>query len=204
MNLMMLMMKTREKPYEHAIPITHTLNDAWEFYKNKMIDKDKEYLNRREYKDICYAFLIELSKKIIKESFEYKVPTGLGYLRVKKGKLKFKIKEGKLRPSRKIIDWGNTMKIWKKQYPGRTLMEYKDIKNKPLVMYTNEHTNGEVMRWYWDKRLCHFINQSAYSFTPVKGSQDNSYYEDENNLYYGRLGLGKWINNKERTNEYYL
>lgn len=183
----MLTMKIREKPYEHVVPVTHTLNDAWDYYKNRMIDMDKPFLSRREYKDICYAFLIELSRKIIRESFEYKIPASLGYLRIRKGKLKFQIKDGKLRPSRKIIDWGNARKVWYKKYPGLTLKEMKTIKNKPLVLYTNEHTNGEVMRWYWDKTDCRVPNHSVFLFRPTKAN---------------RLNLTKWINNENRENDY--
>lgn len=184
---MMLTMRIKALPNKHEIVITHTLNEGWEFYKNKMIDNDKPYLSKKEYKDICYAFLVELSKKVIKESFEYKLPFYLGTLRIRKGKLKFRIKDGKLKPSKKIIDWGNTRKVWSKKYPGLTLQEMKAIPNKPLVIYTNEHTNGEVMKWYWDKTSCKVKNKSCYLFRPVKAN---------------RINLKKWINNEYRENDY--
>lgn len=184
---MMQTTKTKKQPYEHDTPITHTLRDSWEYYRNKMMNKDKPYLSEKEYRAICYAFLIELSKKIIKESFEYKIPASLGYLRIRKGKLKFQIKDGRLKPSKKIIDWGNTRKVWYKKYPGLTLTQIKEIPDKPLVLYTNEHTNGEVMRWYWNKETCRVKNKTVYLFKPTKTNRKN---------------LKKWINNEFRENDY--
>lgn len=173
--------------YERDVTVTDTIKGAWQLYREKKKLEDKEFLSFKEYKEICYNFNKLLSKKIVEESFEYKMPSKLGILRIRKGKLKFKIKDGKLKPSRKIIDWGNTRKIWYKKYPGLTLKELKNIKNKPLVMYTNEHTNGEVMRWYWDKNRCEIKNKSTYLFRPTK---------------YNRLYLKQWINNEDRENDY--
>ena len=51
------------------------------------------------------------------------------------------------------------------------------------------------MRWYWDKRISRVKNVLTYSFKPVKGG--------EGYFYTGRLGLSKWINSRERKNEYY-
>jgi len=36
------------------------------------------------------------------------------------------------------------------------------------IYHFNEHTNEWICRWYWDKFLCNFKNQSVYQFKPTK------------------------------------
>lgn len=174
--------------YERDITITHTLKDAYKFYKNKCIDGNSVYVSFDKYKEVCYEYNLRVSDAIIKQSFEFKIPYKLGILRIKKNKQKFKIIEGRLKPKRAMIDWFNTRYVlWKRLYPNKTLAELKEIKDKPLVMFTNEHSNGEIMRWYWDKRYNKVKHKKAYLFKPVKQN---------------RLDLGKHIKDENRENDY--
>jgi hypothetical protein len=54
------------------------------------------------------------------------------------------------------------------------------------------------MKWLWNKRYCKSNNKHVYNFNTVKGGITKDGY------YSGRRGLAAWINNEERTNEYYL
>jgi len=63
-------------------------------------------------------------------------------------------------------------------------------------VHTNEHTNGFVYSFNWDRRVCNIINQSMYSFCPVKGGISPDGY------YYGRRGLAKWVVSEDRDNDY--
>ena len=174
--------------YERDIHVTHTLKDAYKFYKNKCIESGTDYVSLDKYKEVCYNFNLKLSDIIIKQSFEFKLPFRLGVLRIKKNKQKFTIVDGKLKPKRSMIDWYRTRYVlWKRLYPDKTLSELKDIKDKPLVMYTNEHSNGEIMRWYWDKKYTKVINCRSYLFKPVKKN---------------RLDLSKHIKDENRENDY--
>jgi len=138
-----------------------------------------------------------VSDIIIKESVEYKLPSRLGFLRIRKTKPKLKIKNGRIDVNTNVIDWDASWKYWESEYPELTRNEIKKIKDKRVIFQTNKHTNGEVMRWYWDRTTCKVPNFSVYSFKPVKGGIFN-------NKYTGRLGLAKWIKSDEKTNDYYF
>lgn len=167
--------------------------DMHAFYKTYA----KKPLPRYLYCQICSDFNQRVSDKVIKESFEFKIPFGLGYLRIRKNKLEIKIKDGKLVKDNLLPDWTSTRKLWSQLYPGKSFEEIKQIPNKKLIYFTNEHTDGYVMKWYWDKRITSFKNQSVYSIKPVKGGVN------KNGYYTGRRGLAKWIKDPFRTNEYY-
>lgn len=178
--------------YERKIEVTHSIKDCYKFYKKNY----DEPLNEKTYKTIAYELNKIIANLIIKESFEYRMPHGIGFLRIKKKKLVFKLFEGKIDVNKNIIDWEASWAYWIKQFPGKTRMEIKKIPGKKVFFQTNEHTNGEVMRWYWDKRISRVKNTYLYSFKPVKGGVIGEQYT-------GRRGLSKWINSRERQNEYY-
>ena len=53
----------------------------------------------------------------------------------------------------------------------------------------NEHSNGYVYSWVWNKVNTNVKNMSVYKFRPVKQN---------------RLDLKDWIHSDERENDYYL
>ena len=177
--------------HERRIKITHSIINAYRFYKH-----EGGSLKEKKYKRIAYEINKAVSNLIITESFEYRIPYGLGFLRIRKKKLKFTLKDGKIDINKNIIDWKKTWNYWCKQYPDKIRNEIKKIPGKGVFFQTNEHTNGEIMRWYWDKRISKVKNVLTYSFRPVKGGIQEGYYT-------GRLGLSKWINSREKENEYY-
>lgn len=189
--------------YKRRFKVTGGIPDSYEVYRKDKKSKGETFLDKNMYITLCHEFNKRISNKIIKESFEFKIPHGLGYLRIKTMKLKYRFKDGKLNAIKSCPNWYETRKLWSRLYPDKTWEEIKEIPDKKILVHTNEHTDGKVMRWYWDKRLSNFTNQTVYSFDPVKGVQDNNYYENSDNIYYGRIGLGKWILNPERNNEYY-
>lgn len=178
--------------YERRIEITHSLGDAYKHYKK--VYKGK--LSEKQYKNIAYELNKTISDMIVRESFEYRIPHGLGFLRIKKKKLKFKIENGRIKINRNIIDWKKTWDYWYEKYPGKTREEIKKLKDKKIYFLTNEHSNGEVMTWYWDRRFSRVKNIYSYSFRTVKGGIID-------NRYIGRLGLRDWIFSVDKNNEYY-
>lgn len=177
--------------YERKVKITSSLQDAYKLYINEYKDIDKKL-----YMNIAYDITKSISDMIIRESLEYKLPSRLGFLRIKKTKPKLKIKNGRIDINTNIIDWGKSWKYWEEQYPDLSRKEIKKIKDKRVIFQTNKHTNGEVMRWYWDRLICRVPNYSVYSFKPVKGGVFDGYYR-------GRLGLNEWIKSEDKTNDYY-
>lgn len=180
--------------HERKVKITGGL---WESYKKYKKENKNSKIDRKTYVNICHDFNKVISQKIIKESFEFKLPFRLGYLRIKSFKIEPKIVNGKLDKNKLAPDWDTTWKYWHKIYPDKTRKEIKLIANKKLIYHLNEHTDGYTMKWYWDKRFSCFKNQSVYLFKPVKGG----IIDDE--MYNGRLGLAAWIKSPLRKNEYY-
>ncbi len=159
-------MKT--KPYERDFKVTHGVKDIYNLYKLNKINADKKYISYKQFSEIFYTFNKHISKLIIEEGYQFKMGFRLGYLRIRKKKMKFKVNNGRLVPSTKMTDWGASRKLWYKLYPGKTLKELKKVENKPIIYYTNIHSNGEVMRWYWDKTTCNIPNKTVYAFKPIK------------------------------------
>lgn len=147
-------------------------------------------------------FLMMISHLMITESFEFKMPYTLGSIYVRANKLNYRVKDGKIVNTKNMVNWVATKKLWAEIYPDLTREELKAIKNKKKVLYTNDHSNGYIMGFYWHKFNSRVKNKNKYSFRAVKGRQDSSYYDGEGVLYYGKRGLSKWIKSYDRTNEY--
>jgi len=178
--------------YERKYKVTSSLQGAYEMFK-----EDNPDIAKRLYLDVAYDITQTISDMIIRESFEFRIPFKLGFLRIRKKIPKLYIKDGRIDVNKNIIDWEATLRYWKETYPGKTRKELKDIKDKGIIFQRNPHTNGEVMSFYWDKFTCGIKNITVYTFDPVKGGVFNSNHT-------GRLGLAKWIKSEEKTNDYYF
>lgn len=175
------------KLHEREVKITAGLWDAYKEFK-------KEYrlvykCPRNQYVDICHTINKRLSEKIIKESFEFRMPYRLGTLSIRKSKVRVMVKNGRLQRNRMVIDWGKTWKLWYEENPGKTRKEIHAIPGKTIIFNMNEHSNGYVMGWFWDKTMCIVKNKTLYNFKPVK---------------YNRLNLAAWIKSDEKENDYFL
>lgn len=189
--------------YEREYKITGGIPDIYNSFKKEKLLSGEKVVDKKTFVDICHTFNKKVSDKIIRESFEFKLPFGLGYIRIKANRLKYIIEDGKLLSYKSCPDWNKTRKFWKEKYKDLSWEEIKQIPNKKIIVHTNEHSDGMVMKWYWDKRFCNVKNQTAYKFKPVKGVQDKEYYKDDDSKFYGRLGLANWIKDSRKTNEYY-
>lgn len=95
--------------------------------------------------------------KIIFTNFEWVMPRRMGYLRLRKKKLKYPIKpDGTLDKNKAAVDWGETWKLWQSDEEARL--------KKTRVFYTNEHSRGCKVIWKWDKKICNFKNKTFYKF----------------------------------------
>jgi len=169
--------------------------DAYKYYRTNSVLKVK--VTRATYSQILRDVNLDIMDLMIKDSFEFRMPHKLGYLRVKKFKTSIKIKDGKLVKNKMPIDWKKTWDYWQKLFPGKTKSEIKGIKGKILVKSLNTHTDGYSMKWYWDKNTCIVRNKSVYMFKAVRGGV-------KNDKYYGKTGLSHWINSEDRINDYLL
>lgn len=180
--------------FQHMYRMDRNYKDIYKFYKEKYEPK----MNEDSFKELCYEFNRIIANKIITKSFEFKLPFRLGSLRIKSEKQSIELINGKVNTKKMAIDWGASHKMWKDMYPDKTYREIMDIPNKKVLVHTNEHSNGYIMSWQWDKRLSNTKNQSLYFFRPVKGK-----YDKDRDIYFGRRGLSAWIKNYDRTNEYF-
>lgn len=170
------------------------LYDSYKFYKKEV---GRNGVDKLLYANICKEFNKRISDKIIRKSFEFRLPYRLGFLRIKAVKQNIIIKDGKIDTSRMGVDWKATWEYWNSIYPDKTRKEIKSIPNKKLIIHTNEHTDGYYFRWYWDRRQSNVKNYTAYVFEPVKGGiRDDKYY-------YGRKGVPKWVKSEDMNNYYY-
>lgn len=175
--------------YERDYKITSSLQDAYKVYV-----RDYGKIDKKQFLAVSYDITKTISDMIIRESLEYRMP-GLGYLRIRKAKAKLKIREGKIDVNKNIIDWETTWKYWNEKYPNKSRKEIKLIEGKKVFFQVNRHTDGNVMRWYWDKYFT-VKNVTVYSFKTIKGGIFDG-------VYMGRIGLGKWIKSEDKTNDYY-
>lgn len=185
--------------HQRSIKFTHTLKDAYKKY----IEKYHKKGTKRKYKITDYTKIVTrvnelLSTKIVTESFNLKLPKGLGFVFITKKEFKIPVDEdGKLKKHRLIIDWDATWDYWYTKYGTTDRKVINDIPNKTVVYNYNQHTDNFIMRYYWDKNTNPLKNKSVYKFRPLKGGVK------DNDIYYGRLGLAAWLKNPLRNNDYY-
>lgn len=125
--------------------------------------------------NVSYVAWLRICKKFNQRIFSgmvqgyiFKMPYRLGSLGVVQQKKKIKFKaDGTLDTHNLRINWDKTIKLWKEMYPECIKRsDYKEIKNKPVVYHTNEHTDGRYMKFHWKKKGTCLKNKSVYSFTP--------------------------------------
>lgn len=118
-----------------------TLVDAYlDFEKEFKDEKLMADIDKATYRDICIRFNKLISKSIIENSFEFKLPAGLGIIRIKKI----------ANSNKRRVDWKSTKE------------------HNVKVFHLNFHTDGFYFKWFWHKKKAIFTNKSAYSFSPTR------------------------------------
>lgn len=140
-----------------------TKYDFYSYYrKNTNFDK----LNRKDYSAFLKDLLIAYSEAIVLEALELKIQR-IGKIRVQSRKLHLLTKEGKLAKSLQV-DWKKTKNYWKEKYPGKSMEEIYQIKNKKVFYFDNAHTNGEFYRHIWDNATAVVKFKRFYKFKPSR------------------------------------
>lgn len=144
------------------------IREIYKFYLDKFTKREIQsgsVLDYKAFSEIIKEFNLELSRIIIEEGTEFKLPVRLGFFRIKKYKKKIKINpDGTVDKSKMSVDWQKTRQQWAKEYPGLSNEELKKIKGKTLIYHLNEHTDGYKFFLYWNKKESNAINRSVYSF----------------------------------------
>jgi len=177
-------MQTTRK-YNKKYKLTKTLKDSYKTYKK---DNPKG-VSAKIFVSICKKFNKKVIDKIVYQSFEFRIPHQLGFIRVKKCVTTIEVTEdGKLNTTRLKPDWKACWEYWYKIYPGKTRQEIVDIPDKKLIYHYNDDTDGFYYKFYWDRRVSNVRNQSLYKFRPTMGVKqilkDRLRNEDYTNDYY--------------------
>ena len=158
--------------------------EIYRFYKKDQKDKAVDY---SKFWKVWEEFIDIRMQLVIYENLEFYMSNRTGSIRVEIvcDALKLR-KDGSVRMWK---NWGETVKLWAKLYPGKTPEEIKAIKDKPVVYYTNDHVDGKVLRYFWDKSTCNFKNHTHFKFEPIRKWQRKlaAYINTTKKLhYYGR------------------
>lgn len=144
------------------------IREIYKFYLNRFTKQEIQsglVVDYKTFSEIIREFNLELSRILIDEGTEFKLPARLGFFRIKKYKKKIKLNEdGSIDKSKMSVDWKATKELWKREYPGIDKDSLKQIKGKPLVYHLNEHTDGYKFFLYWNKKGSNAVNRSVYSF----------------------------------------
>jgi len=148
----------------NKVKVDYGFDDIYKWYK----EESKNPLDKKIARNIIIDFNNEVLKSVVFEGHDHSLGGRLGSIRIRKFDNNLKLnKKGEIANKLKP-DWPKTYELWNKKYPGKSPKELKEIKNKPLVYHLNEHTDGYVFKWYWDKITSNVKNQTAYSFEPIR------------------------------------
>ncbi len=130
-----------------------------------------------------------ISDLIIYEGYEFKIPGRLGFISIIKKKSKLKLSEdGKVDTRYLPVDFKATRELWKRLYPNLTEAEILEIPDRKRVFHTNDHSNGFIFRWHFNKFTSNATNKSVYYFKPSRTNQralsSHIKSEDFENIYY--------------------
>lgn len=125
-----------------------TVKSFYTEYSYRHDVRDERYVDKKQYVKILHTFFKLLSKEIIEQAYEYKIPHGLGFLKM----VKFK-------PTNKGIDWKKSNEFREK---------HGVFKN---IFHMNKHSQEFAARWYWDKGEARVKNRSLYKFVPTRANK---------------------------------
>ena len=164
--------------------------EIYRFFKSKFTKREIEcssFVGYSKFAGIIKDFNKELSRMIIEDAVEFKMPFRLGYVRIKKFKKKYMLRaDGTIDKSNQSINWKATRELWAKEYPGKSIPELKQIRGKPLIYHLNEHTGGYGFFLYWNKKGSNAMNRSVYSmiFTSTNNRHLANVLKGEGNVDY--------------------
>lgn len=132
-------------------------------YKYFMKHNPESKISAKEFAEIVHEGNTLIINKIIYNNLKFLVPGRLGYIEIRKRKLTPKLgADGKLDTRSLPIDYGSTLSLWKE--------DEQAFKEKKFIYHLNEHTEGYVVRFRWDKMSALLKNKSVYTFSPCRAA----------------------------------
>lgn len=136
-----------------------------------------KYVDKKSDANVPYHIWLRICKKFnhlkmlsVLNGFIFKLPYRLGSIGIVQQQQKIRFDEdGNIIKRNLCKDWNTSILLWKKLYPeAKTKEDLKNIRNKPICYYTNEHTDGRIFTFHWKKKYCSVKNKSAYCFNIAK------------------------------------
>lgn len=127
--------------------------------------KLKPYVTREDFFKIVATFNREVIKLILYKNYSFNIPFGLGSLKVVKKKKNGYIldDEGNVIEKDLVIDRRRTWQLWKNNPKAR--------EDKKYVYHLNEHTDGYVYRFFWDRKGVSVQNITSYKFNTIRANK---------------------------------
>ena len=145
-------------------------SDLYKFYRKNMprveslaggITSGSYDIKAKEYSDILKDINDSITNIIILENFEFKIPYNLGTLSMKQKEVKLKLDDdGNLDTKNLSVDYKSTKELWASDPEAK--------KNKSLIFFTNEHTGGNRLSYWWSKHRAYVQGIKAYYFIPAR------------------------------------
>lgn len=142
---------------------SYTLQDMYKEYVKEYPEGHIYYLDYTSYIDITTAFLKYLNEQIVYKSATVTLPFRLGRVSVAKYKPHYKSVKNM------TINWTKSKEL-----------------DKHVVNF-NEHSNGYLYRFWWDRTSCQVEFKTMYRFIPVRSmkrtvaklikNKENDYFE---------------------------
>jgi len=148
---------------KNKIQNPYTIQDSYKDYLIKYPEGSDYYLKYLEYRDITTMFLKHMTEQLVYKSTTICLPFRLGEITVVKHKPVYKSLKNM------VMDWDKSKE-----------------QNKQVRQF-NEHSNGYVYRFYWDRKKSMTDNKTAYIFKPARAikrevarlvkTRENDYFE---------------------------
>ena len=125
----------------------YTIKEIYNFYINEVGKNSLYYVEQEEYCNIIYSFYKSIMDAIIRDNACFKMPYGLGDLRILKNKIKLD------RLNILSVDWVPTVEVGK------------------YIYHLNEHSGGYKYFFHWNKRNKKIKNMYFYKLVMTRANK---------------------------------
>lgn len=145
---------------------SYSYKDLYKYYKDNHPKNAVSYkmfiITLKRYFDVIMPMIIE-------DNLELRLPARLGHFRIRQSDYKIKLNDqGELDKRHLKVNYKKSKDLWSKKYPDKTFVEIAAIKDKPLVYHLNEHSDGKLFQYHWDKILCKVSHQKYYKISIIR------------------------------------
>lgn len=144
---------------KNKIQVDSATPEIYKAYCKTLVDKNSPYnIKKSKFTKIlkeCNSILLDL---MMLHNFEFKIPSRLGNLSLKKRKINYILDtKGNLVTKALSVNYAETNKFWKEN------LEAKEKKIK--IYHTNDHYDGYKVMFNWSKKTSYCKGLSIVQFT---------------------------------------